>query len=376
MQPAMGHGTLVRSTTMPSTSSHSTQSKASQGVVVQATRRAKTPTPTAQPLAMQTAPKLSGQQAASAGPALAGQRPASTTKLGQHNTQTTGYSQGTSSPPVAAPLPVSTLAPTQQTQATPVAVQRRSIAGGRTRWPLELWVIRHGETIENHTRTIAGQNASGLTERGREQARLLSQRLQDVKFSGIYISDLNRTKQTADAVLKAMGPGTPAFTDSRLREKAAGKYEGNKIGYIEQMTRLSGQSHRAFRPPGGESWEDVALRSRSFMREVLHRYCTSSDQHGRPSSNRGYDSTGRSTPLGVNYNAGSADAQGEPKRVLIITHGGFISEFLSSAVGGVPNCAKNCSIFVLGCARDQPQSRAQFFLMTVNDVVHVRQIDP
>ena len=64
----------------------------------------------------------------------------------------------------------------------------------------------------------------------------------------------------------------------------------------------------------------------------------------------------------------------EPKRILIVTHGGFISEFLSSAVGGVPNCAKNCSIFVLACARDHPRARTQFYLKTINEVAHVRTL--
>jgi len=165
-----------------------------------------------------------------------------------------------STPPVQVPSRVgaSALAATQQTQAMPAAMKNSGgNNGGRRHWPVELWVVRHGETIENNTRVIAGQNASGLTANGQEQANLLAQRLQDVKFAGIYISDLNRTKQTAYAVLRAMEPGTPAFTDSRLREKGAGQYEGYKIGYIEQMTRVSGQAHRVFRPPGGESWEDV-----------------------------------------------------------------------------------------------------------------------
>jgi broad specificity phosphatase PhoE len=258
------------------------------------------------------------------------------------------------------------LAPTQQTQATPDKFVQKSNNGGRQHWPLELWICRHGETVENNTRTIAGQNSSGLTEHGREQASLLGERLTNVDFVGIYISDLNRTKQTADAVLRARAPGTPAFTDSRLREKGAGSYEGQKIGYIEKMTQMSGMPHRVFRPPGGESWEDVSQRSRSFMREVLSRYCTCTDQIGRPFNQRGYDSTGR--PINTGYAVGPV----ETKRVLIITHGGFMSEFLSLAVGGVPNCAKNCSIFVLACARDHPQGRTQFLLKVLNEVSHVR----
>jgi probable phosphoglycerate mutase len=205
---------------------------------------------------------------------------------------------------------------------------------------LECWMVRHGETIENRTRVIAGQNASPLTEHGQEQAKLLGKRLQHVGFDAIYISDLNRTKQTADAIIRAMGPDhrVKAFTDRRLREKKCGEgYEGQPIGYIEQMRKLSGQSHRVFRPAAGESWEDVSKRAHSFLLEILSRYCTSP----------------------------------EHKRILIITHGGFISEFLSLAVGGVPNHAKNCSVFVLECSQDHSET-PQFCLKISNDVSHVR----
>ncbi|KAJ1487293.1 histidine phosphatase superfamily, partial [Baffinella frigidus] len=67
---------------------------------------------------------------------------------------------------------------------------------------VEIWVVRHGETVENTTRTIAGQNASGLTPRGVKQAVLVAKRLQGIHFSAIYISDLSRTKQTADPIIR------------------------------------------------------------------------------------------------------------------------------------------------------------------------------
>jgi fructose-2,6-bisphosphatase len=339
-------------------------SKAPQPAHSAAAGRSKTPTPSVQPKYVNTL-QMQQQQGGTAG-ARAGQ-PATASGVGRHGLNQSQMSSTPSVPMQRGGPPA--LAPQQQTQATPSGMNQVG-QGGRRHWPLELWVVRHGETIENNTRVIAGQNASGLTEHGQEQANLLSTRLQDVEFAGIYISDLNRTKQTADAVLRKLGPGVPAFTDSRLREKGAGQYEGYKIGYIEHMTRLSGQPHRVFRPPGGESWEDVASRSRSFMREILHRYCVCSDQNGRPLSHRGYDASGRGTPVMVSNHA----APLEPKRILIVTHGGFISEFLSSAVGGVPNCAKNCSIFVLACARDHPRARTQFYLKTINEVAHVRTL--
>jgi len=239
---------------------------------------------------------------------------------------------------------------------------------------VECWLVRHGETIENRTRVIAGQNASPLTEHGQEQAKLLGKRLQHVGFDAIYISDLNRTTQTADAIFREMGPDhrAKAFTDRRLREKKCGEgYEGKPIGYIEQMRKLSGQSHRVFRPAAGESWEDVSQRAHSFLREILSRYCTSPQHKGRPFSHRGHDMAVVDSLVDTKNSPGKGCVAGDCKRILIITHGGFISEFLSLAVGGVPNHAKNCSVFVLECCQDHSET-PKFCLKISNDVSHVR----
>eukprot|EP00960_Hanusia_phi_P077807 768744-Hanusia_phi.AAC.1 len=238
---------------------------------------------------------------------------------------------------------------------------------------LELYLVRHGETPENKSRMIAGQNSSGLTPNGCKQAQLVAERLKDIEFTAVYLSDLNRTKQTADFILRALPKGIPAFTDSRLREKAAGQYEGFQIGYIEHMTRLSGISHRKFRPPGGENWEDVRARARSFMKDVLQKYSFPSlNTHGSL-SHRGCLSSPRNASC--EQKSASPDrshAQGRHRitRILIVTHGGFISEFLSSAVGGVTNSAKNCSIFVLGVSKSYQNSQAQFFLKVTNEIDH------
>jgi hypothetical protein len=53
---------------------------------------------------------------------------------------------------------------------------------------VEIWVVRHGETVENTTRTIAGQNASTLTPLGMKQAELVAKRLQGINFAVIYPS--------------------------------------------------------------------------------------------------------------------------------------------------------------------------------------------
>lgn len=230
-------------------------------------------------------------------------------------------------------------------------------------------MVRHGETPENKTRTIAGQNASGLTPMGVKQAGKLAERLRGMRFHSIFLSDLNRTKQTADPVLKALPSGIPAFTDTRLREKGAGQYEGFKIGYIEQMTRYSGMPHRLFRPPGGESWEDVAARSRSFMKDVLERHCVLTNE-GVNDLRR----VAREHREKIGQGDQPPSEEDDVKKVLIITHGGFISEFLSSAVGGIPNSSKNCSLSILGIKMMHPRSPPHFWLKLSNDIEHLSAI--
>jgi len=51
---------------------------------------------------------------------------------------------------------------------------------------VEIWVVRHGETVENTTRTVAGQNGSGLTPLGMKQAELVAKRLQGINFAVIH----------------------------------------------------------------------------------------------------------------------------------------------------------------------------------------------
>jgi hypothetical protein len=84
---------------------------------------------------------------------------------------------------------------------------------------LEVWIVRHGETRENITRTIAGHNTSGLTPLGHKQAECTAERLKGMKFKAVYVSDLVRTRQTAEWILKTLPENTPVTFDKRLREK-------------------------------------------------------------------------------------------------------------------------------------------------------------
>jgi len=106
----------------------------------------------------------------------------------------------------------------------------------------------------------------------------------------------------------------------------------------------------------------VAHRSRSFMREMLDKF-----------TGLARTPTGRTPPPMAN-GAPTAGAASQ-RRVLMISHGGFISEFLSSAVGHhVANNARNCSVSVLAIARRHPNALPEFRLRVANETHHLASL--
>lgn len=92
----------------------------------------------------------------------------------------------------------------------------------------ELYLARHGETIENLEEIVQGQLDGKLSERGKEQARILGKKLRNIKADKIYSSDLGRAKETTDAILEYF-KDIPVEYNSDLRERSFGNLQGKNI---------------------------------------------------------------------------------------------------------------------------------------------------
>lgn len=115
--------------------------------------------------------------------------------------------------------------------------------------------IRHGETDWNVATRIQGQLDIALNDAGRRQARRLADALAGEGLDAVYSSDLARARETAQAVAgKAV---LPLRTDSGLRERGFGVFEGLTFAEIEQCypddARRWRQRDPHFRPGGGET---------------------------------------------------------------------------------------------------------------------------
>lgn len=86
------------------------------------------------------------------------------------------------------------------------------------------YIVRHGQSVANRDKIIAGQMDSPLTELGKKQALEAKEKLSDVKFDIVYSSDLVRAIETASII---MGNTVDRRHQLKsLRERSYGKIEG------------------------------------------------------------------------------------------------------------------------------------------------------
>jgi len=163
-------------------------------------------------------------------------------------------------------------------------------------WPASIWLVRHGESAGNVARDHAEDHGLPmidialrdmdvpLSSRGEHQARALgawlagepASRRPTCTLSSPYV----RAQTTARLVLETSGCDARQIdieVDERLRER--------EFGILDRLTRPGIEARhpeqaaaRAFlgkfyhRPPGGESWADVALRLRSVLDSIGRQY--------------------------------------------------------------------------------------------------------
>lgn len=132
---------------------------------------------------------------------------------------------------------------------------------------MKIYIARHGETVWNAEDRVCGRTDVPLTEKGREQARELGEKMKDLPIDVIFASPLSRAKQTAEYV--AEKKNLVCQTEERLIEQDYGIYEGvNRHG----EAFLNNKRQFAFRYPGGESMMQVAARTYEFLDEIRRKY--------------------------------------------------------------------------------------------------------
>ena len=200
--------------------------------------------------------------------------------------------------------------------------------------PLRLVFIRHGSSTWNDERRIQGQLDPPLSENGREQAKRLAERLRGSAVEALYSSDLQRARETAEAVGECVGRAPEVWPE--LREVALGEWEGLQreeivARYPEEWSRWASQPSWDI-VPGGEGTAAFEARVGAAIDRLAERHRTG--------------------------------------RVLVVTHGGVIQVALLRVVGRSSNglfpfTIDNTSLTVL------QGSSERLVVGRVNDTCHL-----
>ncbi len=193
---------------------------------------------------------------------------------------------------------------------------------------MEIYIVRHGQTVWNACKRLQGRTDIELNEKGRELAGETGRNLEDTHFDIIYSSPLIRAYETACLIRGHRN--IPIIRDDRLMELCFGIYEGRDFSKLledenDPFHYFFESPEKYVAPEEGETFKHLCERAKNFMQEVIEPLATADSIGGKPA----------------------------PERVMIVAHGAMnkaimcyvkqhgIDQFWS---GGLQ---KNCNVIVV-----------------------------
>ncbi|MEK6894887.1 MAG: histidine phosphatase family protein [Nanoarchaeota archaeon] len=136
----------------------------------------------------------------------------------------------------------------------------------------KIYLFRHGQTFYNKKGIFTGWKNSELTPLGIKQACVVARKLKNKKFGIAFYTRLGRSKETLKEVLKFHPECKKIVIDDRMIERDYGDLDGTSH---EDFIKKFGEEeyeliHRGYDvpPPNGESFADVEIRVRSFIKDL------------------------------------------------------------------------------------------------------------
>jgi probable phosphomutase (TIGR03848 family) len=134
-------------------------------------------------------------------------------------------------------------------------------------------LIRHGETDYNKKMHLAGRLPNvHLTQKGRQQAQLIADKLGAAPIKAIYSSPLERTLETAEPLAKALK--MEVIPMPGLLETDCGEWQGQSVKKLRRLKiwKSVQQQPALFHFPGGESIAECQHRMVQVLESLRLNY--------------------------------------------------------------------------------------------------------
>lgn len=162
---------------------------------------------------------------------------------------------------------------------------------------LNIYLLRHGQTEQNLKGFYYGSLDIDITNKGIKQIEYIKDKVKDINFDKIYVSNMKRAMSSAGIILK--NKDVPCIRDKRLNEMNLGIFEGKGYEDIQKEYPVEfkkwSDDWKNYAPPQGESYVDFYERVKEFFQEILKH---------------------------------------EDENILLVTHGGVIRSILTYVMGG------------------------------------------
>lgn len=138
----------------------------------------------------------------------------------------------------------------------------------------EFLLIRHGANEYTRTHKLAGWTPEvHLNDHGRAQAAALGQHLATRTIYAVYSSPLERTVETAQAIL-AHHPNLVLQLLETVGEVRYGTYQGQELGKLAQrrLWRTIQLAPSRVRFPDGEAMRDVQMRAVNALEDLCEKH--------------------------------------------------------------------------------------------------------
>lgn len=123
-----------------------------------------------------------------------------------------------------------------------------------------LYLVRHGETVDNAAHLMQGQTQGRLNAVGLRQAEELREQFRKLHVDAFVSSDLRRAMETCEVI--AAPHGIKVQTTPLLRERDWGDFTGRYIPDLQDLPF----------PENVESLEEMKHRAHQFLEEISKHY--------------------------------------------------------------------------------------------------------